>query len=83
MRHDTTSTPRAAVHTATARSARIDALERELRSLYLQRAGQMEPGQDWGWCACCGQTSVVPATGEDSCHACLAELTADRSGLRR
>ena len=37
-------------------SDRIDALERQLHTLYAQRAGTMEPGEDWGWCAACGAT---------------------------
>ena len=61
-------------------SDRIDALERHLQILYAQRAGTMEPGEDWGWCAACGRNSVVPAEGEDTCRACVAELAADRAG---
>ena len=59
---------------------RIDALERHLHTLYAQRAGTMEPGEDWGWCASCGRNAVFPAEGEDTCRACLAELSADRAG---
>jgi len=61
-------------------SDRIDALERHLHTLYAQRAGMMEPGEDWGWCASCGRNTVSPSEGEDTCRACLAELAADRAG---
>ena len=54
-------------------SDRIDALERHLHTLYAQRAGMMEPGEDWGWCASCGRNTVFPSEGEDTCRACLAE----------
>jgi excisionase family DNA binding protein len=59
---------------------RIDALERHLLTLYAQRAGTMEPGKDWGWCASCGRDTVFPSEGEDTCRACLAESAADRAG---
>jgi excisionase family DNA binding protein len=61
-------------------SDRIDALERHLHTLYAQRAGTMEPGEDWGWCAGCGRSSVFPLDGEPTCRACIAELKADRAG---
>ena len=61
-------------------SDRIDALERHLYTLYAQRAGMMEPGEDWGWCASCGRNTVFAAEDEDTCRACLAELAADRGG---
>jgi excisionase family DNA binding protein len=61
-------------------SDRIDALERHLHTLYAQRAGMMEPGEDWGWCASCGRNTVFAAEGEHTCRACLAELAADRAG---
>jgi excisionase family DNA binding protein len=61
-------------------SDRIDALERHLHTLYAQRAGMMEPGEDWGWCASCGRNTVFAAEGEDTCRTCLAELAADRAG---
>jgi excisionase family DNA binding protein len=53
---------------------RIDALERHLHTLYAQRAGTMEPGEDWGWCASCGRNTVFASEGENACRACLAEL---------
>ncbi len=59
-------------------SGRIAALEGELHCLYARRAGQLEPGQDWGWCTACGRNSVFPLDGEDTCRACIAELTASR-----
>jgi hypothetical protein len=82
MRHDTTTTPaRAAVSTmASSPRARLDALERELHCLYAQRAGQLEPGQDWGWCTACGRNRVFPLDGEDTCRTCIAELTTNRAG---
>jgi hypothetical protein len=78
MQPNTSTAPPAG--TPATRGARIDALERELHGLYAQRAGRMEPGQDWGWCASCGRASVFPAEGEDTCQECLAELTVDRAG---
>ena len=45
-------------------SDRIDALERHLHTLYAQRAGTMEPGEDWGWCASCGRNTVFASEGE-------------------
>jgi hypothetical protein len=82
MRHDTTTTPTSARAStmASSLSARIDALEGELHCLYAQRAGRLEPGQDWGWCTACGRNSVFPLDGEDTCRACIAKLTADRGG---
>ena len=59
---------------------RIDALERHLHTLYAQRAGTGEPGEDWGWCTNCGRNPVSPSEGEDTCRACLAELAIDRGG---
>ncbi len=64
-------------------SDRIDALERHLHTLYSQRAGTIEPGEDWGWCAACGRNTVFPCEGEDTCRACAAELAADRAGWHR
>jgi excisionase family DNA binding protein len=58
-------------------SDRIDALERHLHTLYAQRAGTIEPGEDWGWCASCGRNTVFASEGENACRACLA---ADRAG---
>ena len=52
---------------------RIEALERHPHTLYTQRAGTMEPGEDWGWCATCGRDTVIPSEGEDTCRTCLAE----------
>jgi hypothetical protein len=82
MRHDTTTTPTSASAStmAPSPSARIDSLEGELRSLYAQRAGQLEPGQDWGCCAACGRNSVFRLDGVDTCRACIAELTSNRVG---
>ena len=82
MRHDTTttSTSGAASTMASSPSARIDALEGELHCLYAQRAGQLEPGRDRGWCAACGRNSVFPLDGEDTCRACIAELITNRAG---
>jgi len=82
MRHDTTTTPTSASASTTASSpsARIDALESELHFLYAQRAGQLEPGQDWGWCSAYGRNSVFPLDGEDTCRAYVAELTTNRAG---
>ena len=70
MRHDTTTTPTPAPATimASSPSARIDALEGELRCLYAQRAGQLEPGQDWGCCTACGGNSAFPLDGENTCR---------------
>jgi len=82
MRHHTSTAPGTASLTRRL-SARIDALERELHTLYLQRAGQMEPSQEGGWCARCGRNSVWPSEGQDTCRTCLAELRADRSARRR
>jgi excisionase family DNA binding protein len=59
---------------------RIDALERHLHTLYAQRAGTIEPGEDWGWCTSCGRKPVSPCEGGDTCRACLAELAIDRGG---
>jgi hypothetical protein len=77
MRHDTTTTPTSARASTmvSSLSARIDTLEGELHCLYAQR-----PGQDWGWCTACGRNSVFPLDGDDTCHPCIAELTADRDG---
>lgn len=61
-------------------SDRIDALE---RTLYAQRAGTVEPGEDWGWCVACGRNTVFPSDGEDTCRACLAELGVERAGWHR
>jgi excisionase family DNA binding protein len=61
-------------------SDRIDALERHLQILYAQRAGKMEPGEDWGWCASCGRNTVFASEGENACRACLADLAGDRAG---
>ena len=82
MRHDTITTPTSAgaSTTASSLSARIDAREGELHCLYAQRAGGLEPGQNWGWCTACGRSSVVPLDGGDTCRACIAELTADCAG---
>jgi len=82
MRHDTTTTPTTATAStiASSPSARINALEGKLHRRYAQRAGQLEPGQDWGWCTPCGRYSVFPLDCKDTCRACIAELTADRSG---
>ena len=82
MRHDTTTTPKSASASTvvSSPSARIDALEGELRCLYAQRAGQLERGQDWGWCTAYGRPSVFPFDGEDTCRACIAELTSIRAG---
>ena len=80
MRHDTTTTPASAPASTMASfpSGRIAALEGELHCLYARRAGQLEPGQDWGWCTACGRNSVFPLHGEDTCRGCIAELTASR-----
>jgi hypothetical protein len=82
MRHDTTTTPASAPAStiASSPSARIDALEGELCCLYARRAGQLEPGQDWGWCTACGRNSVFPLDGEDTCRSRIAELTSNRAG---
>ena len=82
MRHDTITTPTSAPAStmASSPSARIDALEAELHCLYAQRAGQLEPGQDWGWCTGGGRNSLFPLDGEDTCRACIAELTSNRAG---
>jgi hypothetical protein len=82
MRHDTTTTPTSAPAStmSSALSARSNALKLELHCLYAQRAGGLEPGQDWGWCTACGRNSVFPLDGEDTCRACIAELTTDRAG---
>jgi excisionase family DNA binding protein len=61
-------------------SDRIEALERHLHTLYAQRAGTIEPDEDWGWCASCGRNTVFSSEGEDTCRACLAGLAADRAG---
>ena len=82
MRHDTTTTPTSASASTvvSSPSARIDALESELHFLYAQRAGQLEPGRDWDWCTACGRNSAFPLDGEDTCPACIAELTSNRAG---
>ena len=82
MRHDTTTTPASAPASTMASfpSGRIAALEGELHCLYAQRAGQLERGQDWGWCTACGRNSVFPLDGEDTCRAYVAELTTNRAG---
>jgi hypothetical protein len=79
MRDDTTTTSTTATASTVSSSprAKIDALEGNLRCLSAQRAGQPEPGQDWGWCTPCGRNSVFPLGGED---ACIAELAANRAG---
>jgi hypothetical protein len=59
---------------APAISDRIDTLERPLQTLYNQRAGSMQPGEDWGSCAQCGRNSVSPRDGQDPCQACTTEL---------
>lgn len=61
-------------------SARIDAAERELQGLCRERAGQMEPGQDWGWCSQCARNAVSSLVGEDTCPACVAGMVAGRAG---
>jgi len=61
-------------------STRIDAAERKLQGLYLERAGQMESGQDWGWCSQCARGAVSPLVGEDTCPACVAGMVAGRAG---
>ncbi|MGA2014595.1 MAG: hypothetical protein ABSH51_29260 [Solirubrobacteraceae bacterium] len=65
---------------ASSPSARIVALEGELGCVYARPAGQLEPGQDWGWCSACGRNSVLPLDGEDTCRACIAELIKNRAG---
>ena len=82
MRHDTTITPTNAPAStmASSLSAMIDTFEDELHCLYAQRAGQLEPGQDWGWRTACGRNSVLPLEGEDTCPAFIAELTSNRAG---
>ena len=82
MRYDTTTTPASAPASTMASfpSGRIAALEGELHCLYARRAGQLEPGQDWGWCTACGRNSVFPLDGEDTCRACIAELITNRAG---
>jgi len=64
-------------------SDRIEALERHLHTLYAQRAGTMEPGEDWGWCVACGRNTVIASQGEDTCRACVAELSVERAGWHR
>jgi hypothetical protein len=81
MRHDTSTTPSAAVNSTPLLSARIEAPERGLNRLYLQRRGQKQAG-DWRRCASSGCTSVFPANGEDTCQACVAGSAGDRSGTR-
>lgn len=83
MRHHTTTTPGTASDATPKLSAKINVLERELHSLYLQRAGRMEPGQQSGWCVQCGRRAVFPADGEDTCRACIAELSAEHAGRPR
>ena len=84
MRHDTTTTPTSASASTMASlpSARIDVLDGELHCLHAQRAGQLEPGQDWGWRTACGRNSVLPLEGEDTCPAFIAELTINHAGPR-
>lgn len=55
-------------------NVRIATAERELQSLYRERAGQMEPGRDWAWCSQCGRHHVSPLAGEDTCHDCVGAL---------
>ncbi len=82
MRHDTITTPTTATAStnASSPSARIDALEGKRHRRYAQRAGQLEPSQDSGWCTPCGRNGVFPLDGKDNCRACIAELTANRTG---
>jgi len=82
MRDDTTTTSTTATVStiASSPSARIDALDGKLHCLYAQRAGQLEPGENWGWCTPCGRNSVFPLDGKDTCRARIAELTANRTG---
>ena len=84
MRHDTITTPTSASASTMASlpSARIDVLDGELHCLHAQRAGQLEPGQDWAWCTACGRNSVFPLDGEDTCRGCIAELITHRAGSR-
>jgi hypothetical protein len=55
-------------------SLRVAAAERELQSLYRERAGQMEPGRGRGWCSQCGRHPVSPLAGEATCHDCVGAL---------
>jgi hypothetical protein len=80
MRRDTTTTPTRASTIASSPSAGIDALKGKLHCRYAERAGQFELGQDWGWRTPCGRSSVFPLGGKDTCRACIAELTANRTG---
>jgi len=61
-------------------STSIGAAERQLHGLYLEPTGQMEPGQDWGWCGQCGRHAVFPHAGEDTCRACVAEIPVGSAG---
>lgn len=47
MRQHATSPPGRSTDSESSFSARIDAAERELHGLYLERARRMEPGHDW------------------------------------
>ncbi len=58
------------MNAAASLSERIDRLEHELLALYSLRAGQQEPGQDYGWCVQCGRNPVYPADGWDTCRSC-------------
>ena len=82
MRHDTSTTPSAAVN-STPLSARIEALERELDVPHRRHPGQMEVGEDRGRRACSGGTSLLPTNVEDTCQACLGGSATDRAGTRR
>ena len=81
MRHDTTTTPQAIATVDLPAQHDLEAPERGLNRLYLQRPGQKQAG-DWRRCASSDSTGVFPANGEDTCQACLAGLAGDRSGTR-
>jgi hypothetical protein len=81
MRHDTSTTPSAAVNSKAAPERHDRTPERGLNRRYLQPPGEKQAG-DWRRCASSGCTSVFPANGEDACQACLAGLAGDRSGTR-
>jgi len=80
MRQRATSAPGRSTDPESPISAKIDIAERELHGLYLERAGQMKPGPDRGWCVQCRGHPVLPHASDDTCRACVAKLRASSAG---
>jgi hypothetical protein len=79
MRQHSTSPPGRSTDSESSFGARLGAAGRELHGLYLERARQMEPGKDWGWCSQCGR-HPVPPHADDTCRGCVAEMPPDTAG---